>query len=60
MQILPALYSAKLLLLSGYVENIELFAQFRLMHAGSAVFSLAVFVVFKLFIGKRFDGPPGS
>jgi POT family proton-dependent oligopeptide transporter len=31
--------------------------RFWLMHAGFAAFSLAVFVLLKAFIGKRFDGP---
>jgi POT family proton-dependent oligopeptide transporter len=40
----------------GFYETMPT-ATFWLMHAGFAAFSLAVFVLFKVFIGKRFDGP---
>jgi len=40
----------------GFYETMPT-TRFWLMHAGCAGFSLAVFVLFRLFIGKRFDGP---
>ena len=47
----------------GFYETMPT-TRFWLMHAGFGAFSLAVFVMFKLFIGKRFDGAtqkePGS
>lgn len=39
----------------GFLDTMPV-SRFWLMHAGFAGFSLVMFVVFKLFIGKHFDG----